>query len=554
MDMFCYQCEQAARGTGCTVQGVCGKDAETAALQDLLVHAATGIGWWADIAAGGHRADGSVGVFLVRALFSTVTNVDFDPSRLEDLIREAATLKVRVREMAVGAGGRLPAQIPDPAAWEPENTRAGLLAQAATVGLMASPTKNPDLRSLEHLLLFGLKGVSAYADHAHLLGKESSEIHTFLYKALAALAEGNRSADDLAALVMECGKTNIVTMELLSQAHREKFGTPEPTQVFLGTKRGPAIIVSGHDLLDLKELLEQTEGTGVNVYTHGEMLPAHAYPGLKKYPHLAGNYGTAWQNQIREFAAVPAAILMTTNCIQRPSQAYKDRIFTTGLVAWPAVEHIPDRRGGGHKDFSRVIAKARELGGFEETQGKTITVGFAHEAVLGAAATIIGAVKSGRIRRFFLIGGCDGAKPGRSYFTQFAELVPDDCIILTLACGKYRFNTMDAGTVEGLPRLLDVGQCNDAYSAVRIAQALADAFGCGINDLPLSVILSWYEQKAVAVLLSLLSQGVKDIRLGPSLPAFVTPGVLKVLVDKFGIRPIATPEEDIKDCLRKKAC
>ncbi|MCX6354466.1 MAG: hydroxylamine reductase [Candidatus Aureabacteria bacterium] len=551
--MFCYQCEQAAKGTGCTVQGVCGKDAETAALQDLLVHAATGIGWWADIAARAHRADDSVGAFLVRALFSTVTNVDFDPSRLEDLIREAATLKARVREMALGTRGALPAQVPDPAEWEPENTKAGLLAQAAKVGLMANPAKNPDLRSLEHLLLFGLKGVSAYADHAHLLGKKSSEIPIFLYKALAALAEGNRSADDLAALVMECGRINIATMELLSQAHREKFGTPEPTQVFLGTKKGPAIIVSGHDLLDLKELLEQTEDTGVNVYTHGEMLPAHGYPGLKRHPHLAGNYGTAWQNQAREFAAAPAAILMTTNCIQRPAQAYKDRIFTTGLVAWPGVEQIPDRRGGGHKDFSRVIAKARELGGFEETGGKTITVGFAHEAVLGVAASIIAAVKIGRIRHFFLIGGCDGAKPGRNYFTQFAELVPNDCVILTLACGKYRFNTMDAGTVEGLPRLLDVGQCNDAYSAVRIAQALADAFGCGINDLPLSVILSWYEQKAVAVLLSLLFLGVKDIRLGPSLPAFVTPGVLKVLVDKFGIRPIETPEKDIEECLKKKA-
>lgn len=549
MNMFCYQCEQAAKGTACTVQGVCGKDPETSALQDLLVHAVKGIGWYAHRAAEkGHR-DAGIDLFTVRALFSTVTNVDFDPERLEKLIREAAAVKTKARDLARKAGATVSAEVPQAAAWEPAATRQGLLTQAEQVGLMPHAGKSEDIRSLEHLILFGLKGVSAYADHAHILGKDSPEIYGFIHKALAALAGGDRGADELVGLAMECGKVNISTMELLSQAHREHFGVPEPTPVFLGTVKGPAVIVSGHDLLDLKELLEQTEGTGVNVYTHGEMLPAHAYPGLKKHDHLAGNFGTAWQNQIKEFAKAPAAILMTTNCIQRPANSYKDRIFTTGLVAWPGVAHIPDRKNGKPKDFSAVIAKAKSLAGFEESPGKTILVGFGHEAILGVADKVIQAVKSGAIRRFFLIGGCDGAKPGRNYYTRFAELVPRDCVILTLACGKYRFNTLDAGEIGGIPRLLDVGQCNDAYSAVRVAQALAEAFKCGVNDLPLTFILSWYEQKAVAILLSLLYLGIKDMRLGPSLPAFVTPGILKVLVEKFNIMPIGTPEQDLNAIL-----
>lgn len=543
--MFCYQCEQTAKGTGCTVQGVCGKDPETAALQDLLIHAVKGIGWWAHLAAGKGARDRAIGIFTVRALFSTITNVNFNPDRLEALIREAAMVKDRARKIAVASGGNPPAA----AQWEPAGTRQGLLAQAANVGLMSDGEKNEDLRSLEHLLLFGLKGVSAYADHAHILGGDSDAVFDYIHQALAALAEGRSGADELVGLVMECGKINIATMELLSQAHRARFGVPVPTAVSLGTRRGPAIIVSGHDLLDLEELLDQTEGTGVNVYTHGEMLPAHSYPKLKKHGHLAGNYGTAWQNQQKEFAAAPAAVLMTTNCIQRPAISYGNRIFTTGLVAWPGVAHIPDRPEGGHKDFSVVIAKAKELAGFEEVPGKMITVGFGHEAVLGVAETVVNAVKSGAIKRFFLIGGCDGAKPGRNYYTRFAELVPKDCVILTLACGKYRFNTLDAGDIGGVPRLLDMGQCNDAYSAVRVAQALAGAFNCGVNDLPLTFILSWYEQKAVAILLSLLYLGIKEMRLGPTLPAFVTPGILKVLVEKFNIMPVGTAEEDLKNSL-----
>jgi hydroxylamine reductase len=550
MSMFCYQCEQTAKGTGCTVRGVCGKDPETAAFQDLLMHAVKGIGWYADLASRKGVHDSAVDVFVVRALFTTITNVDFDPARIVGLIREAAVLKSKARELAHKSGARIPGNIPEAARWEPAGNREGLLDQALKVGLMAGPKKNEDVRSLEHLLLFGMKGVSAYADHAHILGKDSPENYAFLHKALGALAEGNLGADALVALNMECGKINIATMELLSQGHRERFGIPEPSPVFLGTKKGPAIIVSGHDMLDLKELLEQTAGTGVNVYTHGEMLPAHGYPELRKYKNLVGNFGTAWQNQQKEFASAPAAILMTTNCIQRPADSYRDRIFTTGLVAWPGVVHIPDRRAGAPKDFSPVIKRAKELGGLAEKPGKTITVGFGHEAVLGVAEKVVAAVKSGAIRHFFLIGGCDGAKPGRNYYTRFAELVPKDCVILTLACGKYRFNTLDAGDIGGIPRLLDVGQCNDAYSAIRIAQALAGAFGCGVNDLPLTFILSWYEQKAVAILLSLLSLGIRGMRLGPSLPAFITPGILKVLVDRFGIRPIGTPEEDLKDSLK----
>ncbi len=550
MNMFCYQCEQTAKGTGCTVQGVCGKDPEAAALQDLLVHAVKGIGWYAELASRKGIHDRAVDLFVVRALFATITNVNFDPARIEGLIREAAAVKSTARELTRETGVSIPTGIPEAARWEPAGNREGLFEQALTVGLMAGPKKNDDVRSLEHLLLFGLKGVSAYADHAHILGKDSPEVYAFLHRALAAIAEGDLGAEAFVALNMECGKINIATMELLSQGHRGKFGVPRPAPVFLGTKRGPAIIVSGHDMLDLKELLEQTEGAGVNVYTHGEMLPAHGYPELKKHKHLVGNFGTAWQNQQKEFAGVPAAILMTTNCIQRPADAYRDRIFTTGLVAWPGVVHVPDRKAGAPKYFSAVIRRAKELGGLAEKPGKTITVGFGHEAVLGVAEKVVAAVKSGVIKHFFLIGGCDGAKPGRNYYTRFAELVPKDCVILTLACGKYRFNTMDAGEIGGIPRLLDVGQCNDAYSAVRIAQAFVGAFGCGVNDLPLTFILSWYEQKAVAILLSLLSLGIRGMRLGPTLPAFVTPGILKVLVEKFDIRPIGTAEGDLADSLK----
>lgn len=544
MNMFCYQCEQTAKGTGCTIGGICGKNPETADLQDLLIHAVKGIGWHADRAARKGIRDGEVNECVVQGLFTTITNVDFDPDRLEKLIRKAAEIKEKARKLAGEPGGDQPAA----ATWQPAADRAGLLEQAGEVGMMANLERPEDLRSLEHLLLFGLKGMAAYADHAHILGRDSDEVYDFIHRALSALAEENRGAEELTALNLECGGVNITAMEILSEAHREHFGIPEPTEVFLGTRKGPAIIVTGHDLLDLEELLIQTEGTGVNVYTHGEMLPAHGYPGLKKYPHLAGNFGSAWMNQQKEFDSIPAAILFTTNCIQKPRPSYFDRVFTTGLVAWPKIPHIADR-DGGPKDFSPVIARAKELNGFEDREGKTITVGFAHEAVLAVADQVVEAVKSGAIKHFFLIGGCDGAKPGRDYYTRFAEATPADTIILTLACGKYRFNTIDFGEIGGIPRLLDVGQCNDAYSAVKIAQALASAFDCSVNDLPLSMIISWYEQKAVVILLSLLHLGIKRIRLGPSLPAFVSPGVLQVLVDNFDIRPIGEVEADLADCL-----
>ncbi len=544
MNMFCYQCEQTAKGTGCTIGGICGKNPETADLQDLLIHAVKGIGWHADRAARKGIRDGEVNECVVQGLFTTITNVDFDPDRLEKLIRKAAEIKEKARKLAGEPGGDQPAA----ATWQPAADRAGLLEQAGEVRMMANPERPEDLRSLEHLLLFGLKGMAAYADHAHILGRDSDEVYDFIHRALSALAEENRGAEELTALNLECGGVNITAMEILSEAHREHFGIPEPTEVFLGTRKGPAIIVTGHDLLDLEELLIQTEGTGVNVYTHGEMLPAHGYPGLKKYPHLAGNFGSAWMNQQKEFDSIPAAILFTTNCIQKPRPSYFDRVFTTGLVAWPKIPHIADR-DGGPKDFSPVIARAKELNGFEDREGKTITVGFAHEAVLAVADQVVEAVKSGAIKHFFLIGGCDGAKPGRDYYTRFAEATPADTIILTLACGKYRFNTIDFGEIGGIPRLLDVGQCNDAYSAVKIAQALASAFDCSVNDLPLSMIISWYEQKAVVILLSLLHLGIKRIRLGPSLPAFVSPGVLQVLVDNFDIRPIGEVEADLADCL-----
>jgi len=386
-------------------------------------------------------------------------------------------------------------------------------------------------------------GLAAYAHHAAVLGKHDDSIFAYIHKALSALCQTNPTMDEMVALVMECGTVNVRCMQILDEAHTSRYGNPEPTAVSTGTKYGPSIVVSGHDLLDIEELLKQTEGKGVNVYTHGEMLPAHGYPGLRKYKHLVGHFGTAWQNQQKEFDNVPAAFLFTTNCIQKPRDSYKENVFTCNMVGWPGVKHIENR------NFAPVIEKAIELGGLEEKAGATMTTGFGHDAVLKNAGAIVEAVKSGAIKRFFLVGGCDGAKPGRNYYTEIAQSVPKDCVILTLACGKFRFNAQDFGTIGGIPRLLDIGQCNDAYSAVVIAQALAGAFNCTVNDLPLSIILSWYEQKAVVVLLSLLSLGIKGIRLGPSLPAFISPNILSFLVEKFDIKPIATAQEDLKAIL-----
>jgi hydroxylamine reductase len=551
MNMFCYQCEQTSNGQACTRMGVCGKNPEVSLLQDLLLHELKGIGFL------GHRlrqlgyADPGTDLFVIETLFSTVTNVDFDPLRLKGWIDQAfrvkETLKGKFHELSAQKNGRPSAdQLPEAVEFIPAGTMEGLLKQGAMAGIMANPQLNPDIRSLRELLTYGLKGMAAYADHAHIFGESDETVTAFFHKALAALLDDALNANDLLELNMELGRVNLRCMEILDKGHTGRLGHPVPTPVSLGVRKGPAILVSGHDLLDLHALLLQTEGQGIQVYTHGEMIPAHGYPGLKKFSHLAGNYGGAWQDQQKEFERFPGPILMTTNCIQKPKTSYMDRIFTTGLVAWPGVTHIPDR-----KDFSKLIAKAVEQGGFAvDEAGKTITVGFGHQAVLGAAEQVVAAVKAGKIRHFFLIGGCDGAKSGRNYYTEFAEKVPADCIILTLACGKYRFNKLDFGTIEGLPRLLDVGQCNDAYSAIRIAMALADAFGIGVNELPLSLVLSWYEQKAVIVLLTLLSLGIRNIRLGPTLPAFLTPNVLKVLVDKFAIKPIGSADEDIRLCLQ----
>jgi len=545
MNMFCYQCEQTAQGTGCTAHGVCGKDPETAALQDLLVYAVK------DIARYAHRArqlgakDREVDVFAIEALFATVTNVNFDPQRLRELIARAAGLRqraVKLYEDAASAAGRTAEKLHCPVAWwESTDDLEGLIRKGEEVSIQARLEElGADLTSLQELLTYGLKGTAAYVDHAQILGKEDDGVYAFFHEALEYLTRRPVKADELLALVLRCGEVNLKVMELLDAAHTERYGHPEPTNVRITPVKGKCIVVSGHDLLDLEQLLKQTAGKGINVYTHGEMLPANAYPALKKYKHLVGNYGGAWQDQRKEFDAFPGAILMTTNCIQKPRDSYKDRIFTTGLVGWPEIRHIPD------KDFTPVIEAALAAPGFEQDgPEKFIMTGFAHAAVMSVAGQVVEAVKAGKIRHFFLIGGCDGAKPGRNYYTQLAEQVPDDCVILTLACGKYRFNKLDFGEIGGIPRLLDCGQCNDAYSAIQIAVALAKAFDCDVNELPLSLVLSWFEQKAVAILLTLLHLGIRDIRIGPSLPAFVSPEVLKVLVEKFDIKPISSPQEDL---------
>jgi hydroxylamine reductase len=541
--MFCFQCEQTAKGEGCTKIGVCGKKPEVAALQDLLIYTVKGLSQVALAAQKAGVREPEADRFTCEAIFSTLTNVDFDPDRFVSLIHQCVTHRERLKEKVAAAGGdtAFPA---GPADFRPEATREALVVQGETVGVKSDPDANPDILSLQQLLIYGVKGVAAYADHARILGQTDEAVYDFIYEALAATLDKSLGADELVGLAMKCGQINVRAMELLDAGNTGTYGHPVPTAVPLGAKKGKALLVSGHDLKDLETILQQTEGKGVYVYTHGEMLPCHAYPGLKKYTHLYGHYGTAWQNQAKEFAQFPGAIIMTTNCIQKPQQVYEDNIFTTGLVGWPGLHHIAD------KDFTPAIERALALPGFpEDVEGKTVMTGFARNAIMEVAGTVIDAVKNKAIRHFFLVGGCDGAKPGRNYYTELVEKVPKDCVVLTLACGKFRFFDKDLGDIGGIPRLLDVGQCNDAYSAVQIALALAGAFNCGVNDLPLSMILSWYEQKACAILLSLLSLGVKNIRLGPSLPAFISPNVLNVLVEKFNIMPITTVDEDLKAVL-----
>jgi hydroxylamine reductase len=563
--MFCYQCEQTAKGTGCTVQGVCGKDERTAILQDLLIHATKSIAQYAHRARqlgatesersgdGNPMADPEVNSFTVEALFSTITNVDFDPERLHGLLMKAASIRDRAKKLYEDAWHSKvenrqskPPAVAGPAQWQPAADLAALVEQGRDKGILQRhETWGDDVADLHDLVLFGLKGAAAYADHAHVLGQDDDALYAEFHRLLDLLSQDKQDANTLLGAALDTGKLNLRATELLDKANTGAYGHPVPTRVRITPVRGKAMLVSGHDLRDLELVLKQTEGKGINVYTHGEMLPCHGYPGLKKYKHLAGHFGTAWNNQQKEFPQFPGAIVMTTNCIQRPQASYKDRIFTTGLVAFPGVVHI-----GPDKDFSPVIKAALEAPGFDaDGEEKYITVGFGHNAVMSVAGKVIDLVKAGKIRHFFLIGGCDGSKPQRNYYTEFAQKVPKDCVILTLACGKFKFNRLEFGEIKGIPRLLDIGQCNDSYSAIQIAGALAKAFNTDVNGLPLSLILSWYEQKAVAVLLTLLSLGIRNIRLGPSLPAFLTPNLVKILVDKFNIAPITTPDQDLKAIL-----
>ena len=527
-EMFCFQCEQTAGCRGCTGKaGVCGKTAAVAKLQDALTGALIGLA-----RAAGNGADRETCALLIEGLFTTVTNVNFNAESIQALIEKAHAEKARLAPNCSDCEAHC--------------------GRTEDYDMNELWNADEDIRSLKSLILFGIRGMAAYAHHAMVLGYTDDDVNAFFAKALCAVGDDWDMAG-LLPIALEVGEKNLKCMALLDRANTETYGTPEPTTVSLTVEKGPFIVISGHDLRDLKLLLEQTEGKGVNVYTHGEMLPAHAYPELRKYAHLKGNFGTAWQNQQKEFANLPAPILFTTNCLMPPKGSYSDRVFTTALVSYPEMRHI-----GENKDFTPVIEKAIALGGYEEDQtfagmngGHTVMTGFARGAVLGVADKVIDAVKSGAIRHFFLVAGCDGARTGRNYYTEFVKQTPADTVVLTLACGKYRFNDLDLGTIGGLPRLMDVGQCNDAYSAIQIAVALANAFGCGVNDLPLSMVLSWYEQKAVCILLTLLHLGIKNIRLGPTLPAFVSPNVLKYLVENFGIAPISTPEEDLKALLNK---
>lgn len=527
--MFCFQCEQTAGCAGCMGSaGVCGKKADTANLQDQLTGALIGLARATD----GNEPAKSTADIMMKGLFAAVTNVNFNNQAIEELIQEAHAEKEKLIPQCGGCG--------TPCSRNDDYDMNQLW------------NADEDIRSLKSLILFGVRGIAAYAYHAAVLEYYDEEVINFFYKAMFAVGE-DWGMEELLPLVLETGEINLKCMELLDKANTQTYGTPEPTEVRMEVEKGPFIVISGHDLFVLKQLLEQTEGKGIDIYTHGEMLPAHGYPELKKYSHLKGNFGTAWQNQQKEFDNLPAPVLFTTNCLMPPKESYKDRVFTTEVVSYPELVHV-----GEDRDFTPVIEKALELGGYQEaTQfegingGTKTTTGFGHGTVLSVADQVVDAVKNGDIKHFFLVGGCDGAKTGRNYYTEFVKKAPSDSVILTLACGKYRFNDLDLGTIGGLPRMMDMGQCNDAYSAIKVAVALSEAFGCGVNELPLSMVLSWYEQKAVCILLTLLHLGIKNILLGPSLPAFVSPNILQYLVDNYNIAPIGTPEEDIKKLLNK---
>ena len=544
--MFCYQCEQTVGGKGCTKRGVCGKTPEIANLQDLLIYQLKGISCYAkEILDKGGNIDQEVVKFVENGLFTTLTNVNFDPEVHINLLKKSQKIKEKLRKIAPKG------EYPEHAIYNLSDSKDEMLKDAIKAGIMYDDSLDQDIRSLRSTILYGLKGIAAYGHQARFINFIDKEVDNFYFKALEATTNNKLSSEDLIELTMKTGNIAIAVMKLLDDANTSKYKNPTPHKVNVTLKKGPFIIVSGHDLRDLEMLLEQSEGKGINIYTHGEMLPAHGYDGLKKYKHLVGNFGSAWQNQQKEFDDIPGCILMTTNCLMQPRESYKDRIYSTSVVGWEGIKHIKAGEDG-YKDFSEIINKALELGGYDEDEEcKEILVGFGHKATLSNAEKIVSAVNDGNIKHFFVIGGCDGARPGRNYYTDFAKLVPKDCIILTLACGKYRFNKLEFGEVAGLPRLLDIGQCNDLYSAVKIATSLADAFDTNVNSLPLSIILSWYEQKAVADLLALLALGIRGIYLGPSLPAFLSPNVLQYLVDNFDLKPISTPDEDLKSCLRQ---
>lgn len=544
--MFCYQCEQTVGGKGCTKRGVCGKTPEIANLQDLLIYQLKRISCYAkEILDKGGNIDQEVVKFVENGLFTTLTNVNFDPEVHINLLKKSQKIKEKLRKIAPKG------EYPEHAIYNLSDSKDEMLKDAIKAGIMYDDSLDQDIRSLRSTILYGLKGIAAYGHQARFINFIDKEVDNFYFKALEATTNNKLSSEDLIELTMKTGNIAIAVMKLLDDANTSKYKNPTPHKVNITLKKGPFIIVSGHDLRDLEMLLEQSEGKGINIYTHGEMLPAHGYDGLKKYKHLVGNFGSAWQNQQKEFDDIPGCILMTTNCLMQPRESYKDRIYSTSVVGWEGIKHIKADEDG-YKDFSEIINKALELGGYDEDEEyKEILVGFGHKTTLSNAEKIVSAVNDGNIKHFFVIGGCDGARPGRNYYTDFAKLVPKDCIILTLACGKYRFNKLEFGEVAGLPRLLDIGQCNDLYSAVKIATSLADAFDTNVNSLPLSIILSWYEQKAVADLLALLALGIRGIYLGPSLPAFLSPNVLQYLVDNFDLKPISTPDEDLKSCLRQ---
>ena len=553
MSMFCYQCQETSRNTGCIKRGVCGKTEETAGLQDLLIYVSKGISVWGKRAADMDVYDKDAGVFITEALFATITNANFDDDRFVSFIKEGLTIRQRVQDSFLSAykkksGIDFVGELHDCATWSSDSVEE-FHQKAYHVGVLA--TEDEDVRSLRELVVYGLKGLAAYVEHAAVLNHQNDDLYRFVFEALESTTR-DLSIDDMVGMVMKTGEMGVQAMALLDKANTETYGNPELTEVNIGVRKNPGILISGHDLHDMEDLLKQTEGTGVDVYTHSEMLPANYYPAFKKYDHFVGNYGNAWWQQGREFNSFNGPILMTTNCLIPVKEAYKNRIFSTGAVGYPGMKHIPDRVDGKPKDFSEIIELAKTCEPPTEIETGTIVGGFAHDQVLKLADKVVGAVKSGAIKHFVVMAGCDGRQKKRSYFTGLAESLPKDTVILTAGCAKYRYNKLNLGDIDGIPRVLDAGQCNDSYSLVVIALKLKEVFGLDdINDLPISYDIAWYEQKAVIVLLALLHLGVKGIRLGPTLPAFLSPNVTKVLVDKFNIKPIATVEKDLDDMFPK---